>query len=147
MEKHGYKVINECLKVWYVIAVIKYGAFKYINTTILADSPYCQDFDASVILYKYYITQSKDMNVELNILGVGTKDSDSSGKGNLTGDIKDKYYRIELYTNSSKRQREEHADLHKKHKKKAGNSGCRGSGETSPLSSTRSIILHLYMKK
>ena len=52
LEEHGYKVINECLKVWYLIAGIKYGALNSVNNTIQETSPYYQDFDASVTLYK-----------------------------------------------------------------------------------------------
>ena len=96
LEEHGYKVINECLKFWYLIAGIKYGALNSVKTIILSTSLYCKEFDASVTLYQYYIKQAQDMNVELNISGVGTKYGDSLGKETLTGDIEDKYYKTEV---------------------------------------------------
>ena len=91
LEENGYIGINERSKVWYLIAGIKYGALNSVNTTALASSPLCQDFDACMTLYRDYIKQAQDMKVELNISGVGTKDSESSGKGDLTGEIEDKY--------------------------------------------------------
>ena len=59
LEEHGYKGIDERLKVWYLIAGIKYGALNSVNITILAYSPYCQDFDASVTLYNYISSKHK----------------------------------------------------------------------------------------
>ena len=76
LEEHAYKVIDELLKFWYIIAGIKSGALKSFKATILASAPYCQDYDASVIIYKDYIKQEQDTNAELNISGVGTRSGD-----------------------------------------------------------------------
>ena len=67
LEEHGYKGIDERLKVRYLIAGIKYGALKSVKAKILASAPYYQDYDASVIIFKDYIKQAKDTNVGLNI--------------------------------------------------------------------------------
>ena len=82
----------------HTITGIKYGALNSIKTTILETAPYLKDFDTSGTLYKDYIKQSQDMNIELNTSVVVTKSGDSSGKGNLTGDIdiEDSYYKIEV---------------------------------------------------
>ena len=116
LEEHGYKVIDELLKVWYIIAGIKSGALKSFKATILASAPYCQDYDASVIIYKDYIKQEQDTNAELNISGVGTRTGESSGEETFTGNIKYKDYKTAIYKNFLKKQREEHAALRKKRK-------------------------------
>ena len=123
MVEHGYKGIDECSKVQYLIAGIKYGALKSVKATILESAPYCQGYDASLILYKDYIKQTQDKNVELNILGVGTGACESSVEGTFTGNIEDKYYKKIIYKKFSKNQRGEHSALHKKRKQKAGNDG------------------------
>ena len=61
LEENGYIGINEISKVWYLIAGIKSGALNSINTTALASSPLCQDFDACMTLYRDYIKQAQDM--------------------------------------------------------------------------------------
>ena len=76
LEGHGYKGIVEHSKVWYLSTGIKYGTLKSVKAIILASAPYRQDYDVSVILYKYYIKQAQDTNTELNILGVGTRSGD-----------------------------------------------------------------------
>ena len=76
LEQHGYKIIDDHLKVQLLLAGIKYGSLKSVKSTILASAPYRQDYDVSVILYKYYIKQAQDTNTELNILGVGTRSGD-----------------------------------------------------------------------
>ena len=88
--------MNQCLKVWYLIAGIKYGALKSVKATILESAPYRQGYDASLILYKDYIKQTQDKNVELNILGVGTGAGESSVEGTFTGNIEDKCYKKEI---------------------------------------------------
>ena len=91
LEENGYRGINERSKFWYLIAGIKSSTLNFVNTTALAYSPYCQDFDACVALYKDYIKQAQDIKVEFNISGIGIKASESPGKENLTDDIEDKY--------------------------------------------------------
>ena len=93
MVEHGYKGIDECSKVQYLIAGIKYGALNSGKATILVSAPYQQDYYASVILYKDYIKQAQYMNVDLDISGVGTGASKSSGEGTFTGVIEDSYYK------------------------------------------------------
>ena len=44
-----------------------------------------------MIIYKDYIKQAQDTNVELNISGFGTGAGDSSGKVTFNGNIEDKY--------------------------------------------------------
>ena len=39
LEEHGYKVIDERSKVWYLIAGKKYGTLKSVKATILHHSP------------------------------------------------------------------------------------------------------------
>ena len=87
LEQYRYKCIDERSKVWYLIVGIESVELNSGKSTILVFAPYRQDYDASVILYKYYIKQAKDMNIELNISGVGTGDGESSAKGTLTGKI------------------------------------------------------------
>ena len=87
MKEHGYKGIDERSKVWYPIAGIKSGALNSVNTTILASAPFYQDYDTSVIIYKYYINKAQDTNIELNISGVGTGSGESSGEGTFIGNI------------------------------------------------------------
>ena len=132
MEEHGYKDIDERLKVHYLIAGIKYSSLNSIKTQILDYAPYRQDFDVIVTLYKDYIRKAHDTNVELNISGVGNKYSESLGKGSLTGNIEDQYYNTAVYSKFLKRHSEEYADLRNKCKQKAGNGG--GSGSTSQIS-------------
>ena len=91
LEQNGYKGIDDRSKVWYLIAGIKSSALNSFKAKILASAPYRQDYDASVILYNDYIKQAQDTNVELNISGVGTGASESSGEGAFTGKIEDKY--------------------------------------------------------
>ena len=86
-----------------------------------------------MILYNYYIKKAQNTNIELNISGVGTGASDSSGKGIFTGNIEDNYDKTEIYKKFSKKHSEEHADLRKKRKKKDGNDGGGDSGGTSQL--------------
>ena len=133
LEEHGYKVINERLKVRYLIACIKYGALNSAKAKILASAPYRQDYDASVILYKYYIKQAQDTNSKLNISGVGTGAGESPGEGAFTGKIEDKYYKTAIYKKLSKSQREEHSALRNKCKQKAGNDVGRDSCGTYQL--------------
>ena len=131
LEEHGYKGINERLKVQYLIAGTKSVELNSVKAKILAYAPYCQDYDASVILYKDYIKQAQDTSVELDISGVRTGASESSGDREFTGKIKDKYYKTSIYKNFSKNQREEHAALRTKRKQKSGNDGVKDSGGTS----------------
>ena len=67
LEEHGYKGIDERSNFWYLIEGIKPGALNAVNATILTSAPYCQYYDASLIIYKDYINQAQDTNVELNI--------------------------------------------------------------------------------
>ena len=97
LEEHGYKGIDESSKVWYLIAGIKSGALNSVKDEIFAPAPYCQDYDASVILYKDYIKQAQDTSVELYISGVGTGSGESSDEGTFTGNIEDNYYTAEIY--------------------------------------------------
>ena len=73
----------------------------------------------------------------MNISGVGAGASESSGKGAFTGNIEDKYYKTTIYKKFSKKQREEHAALCKKHKQKAGNGGGRYCSGTSQLANLK----------
>ena len=66
-------------------------------------APYCQDYDVIGILYKDYIKQAQDNNFELNISGVVTRASESSGEGNFPGNIKDKFYKTEIYKKLSRK--------------------------------------------
>ena len=79
--------IDDRSKFWYLIVSIKYGTLNSVNNKIFSSIPYRQEFDASVTLYKGYINQSQDTNVELNISGVGTGSCGSSGEETFTGDI------------------------------------------------------------
>ena len=56
-----------------------------------------------MILYKDYINQAQDTNVEFNISGVGTGARESSGEGTFTGEIEDKYYKTEIHEKFLKR--------------------------------------------
>ena len=58
-----------------------------------------------MILYKDYIKQAQDTNVELNISGVSTRAGELSGEGAFTGNIENKYYKTEIYKKFSKNQR------------------------------------------
>ena len=87
LEEHGYKDINEPSKVRWLIVGIKSSTLNYVKYKILASAPYYQNYDASVVLYKDYIKQLKDVNIELNISGVSTEASESSGEGTFTGKI------------------------------------------------------------
>ena len=78
---HGYKSIDERLKYRYLIAGIKSGALNSVKSTILVSAPYRQDYDASVILYRYYINQAQDVNVGLNIPGVGNVSMSNQVRG------------------------------------------------------------------
>ena len=87
LEQHGYKIIDDHLKVQLLLAGIKYGSLKSVKSTILASAPYRQDYDANVIIYKDYIKQAQNTNVEFNISGYGNGAGESSGKGIFTGNI------------------------------------------------------------
>ena len=63
LEDHGYKGIDERLKVRYLIAGIKYGALNSVKAKILTCAPYLQNYDASVIIYKDYTKQAQDKNI------------------------------------------------------------------------------------
>ena len=82
----------------------------------MASTPYCQEYDASVILYKDYINKSQDTNAQLNISVIGTGAGESSCKRTFTGKIEDKYYKTAMYKKFSKKQREEHVALRNKRK-------------------------------
>ena len=105
LEEHVYKGIDERLKDRYLLVGIKYGALNSVKSKILAYKIYCQDYDASVILYTYYIKQAQDTNVELNISGVATGADESSVEGTFTGNIVNNYYKTEIYKNFSEKQR------------------------------------------
>ena len=55
------------------------------------------------ILYKDYIKQAQDNNVELNISGVVTISSESSGEGTFPGNTEDKFYKTEIYKKLSRK--------------------------------------------
>ena len=69
-----------------------------------------------VLLYIRIISSKNNIKVELNISDVGTGAGESSGKGNFTDNIEDKYYKTAIYKKLSKKQREEHVELRKKRK-------------------------------
>ena len=66
-------------------------------------APYCQYYDVIGILYKDYIKQAQDNNVDLNISGFVTRASESSGEGTFPGNIKHKFYKTEIYKKLSRK--------------------------------------------
>ena len=63
IEENGYKWIYERSKVRFLIVWIKTPDINKFKNTILTYANYCQDVDACVTIYKYYIKQVGDSNL------------------------------------------------------------------------------------
>ena len=99
LEQHGYKGIDDCSKVRFLIDGIKTTRLDTVKATILSSDEYRADFDKCVTLYKDFIKQS-DGQLELKVAAVHSGGDKSDGGGTGKGavrDIADRYYKKDEY--------------------------------------------------